>query len=306
MSYTINLEEYCNSFNVPKAVAGLLKIANEKQIKVIISCLSNLAGGISAEKISEDTGISLSEVEDALNFWAERNILVGEKKTEKELQKEPKAIVRKDERPTRQDVAKRGLEDKALSMLLNEAQMKFGRSLKTNEASSLVWIYDDLGLSVSVILLLLQYAVSEGRANISFMEKTAQAWVEAGVSNVTQAEKIIAEETNKKLAWGIVERIFGIEHRRPSEKEKEYANLWLKEWKMSEELLSCAYEECVNQKSKFIMSYTAKILEKWHKDGVKTPDDITKAASKNTNKNERRSFAAYNVELFEKMLNSDD
>ena len=54
--------------------------------------------------------------------------------------------------------------------------MKFGRGLKSNEQSTLVWIYDDLGLDVSVILMLIQFAVTEGRANISFIEKTAPSY----------------------------------------------------------------------------------------------------------------------------------
>ena len=56
--------------------------------------------------------------------------------------------------------------------------------------------------------------------------------------------------------------------------EAELAALWLTEWKLTEEILIAAYDECVNQKSKFNMSYTAKILENWHKDGVKTVADI--------------------------------
>ncbi|MBO5020248.1 MAG: DnaD domain protein [Clostridia bacterium] len=97
--------------------------------------------------------------------------------------------------------------------------------------------------------------------------------------------------------------MFGIDQRKPSTKETEYARLWLEEWKLDEEILAAAYEECVNQKSKFIMSYTAKIIEKWHKDGVKCVEDIKKKRNKSEQK---ASFATYDLELFEKKLNSDD
>lgn len=303
MSYNINPAAFSAAFLVPTSVAQKIKIANEKQLKVILYILANLSGGIDAKKISEECGIELSQVEDALLFWQQCELLQGQKEIEKKDEPQPKRIAARDERPSRVDVARRGLEDKNLNMLLNEAQFKFGRNLKTNEAAALVWIYDDLGLDISVILLLLQYALSEKRLNITFLEKTAVKWVEDGIDSVAKAEKYISDAIINKLAWSRVEKIFGIDQRKPSTKETEYARLWLEEWKLDEEILAAAYEECVNQKSKFIMSYTAKIIEKWHKDGVKCVEDIKKKRNKSEQK---ASFATYDLELFEKKLNSDD
>ena len=65
----------------------------------------------------------------------------------------------------------------------------------------------------------------------------------------------------------------------------------------SPDILTAAYEECVNQKSKFSMSYVAKILENWHKNGDKPTE------SKKETKN---NFATHDLDLFEKMLNSKD
>ncbi|MBP3706362.1 MAG: DnaD domain protein, partial [Clostridia bacterium] len=177
MSYNINPAAFSAAFLVPTSVAQKIKIANEKQLKVILYILANLSGGIDAKKISEECGIELSQVEDALLFWQQCELLQGQKEIEKKDEPQPKRIAARDERPSRVDVARRGLEDKNLNMLLNEAQFKFGRNLKTNEAAALVWIYDDLGLDISVILLLLQYALSEKRLNITFLEKTAVKWV---------------------------------------------------------------------------------------------------------------------------------
>ena len=305
MSYNINPSAFSAVFTVPMAVAEKIKIANEKQIKVILYILANLSGGIDAQKISEECSIPLYDVEDALLYWAQCGILSGEKEVKAIRENAPKKAVIKDERPTRADVARRGLEDKALNMLLSEAQLKFGRNLKTNESAGLVWIYDDLGLDISVILLLLQYALSEERLNITFLEKTAVKWVEKGIDDVLKAEKYITDEANKKLAWSRVERAFGIEHRKPSEKESEFAALWICEWGLDEEILNAAYDECVNQKSKFNMSYTAKILENWHKDGVKTAADIKKK-EKPQEKSKKRSFATYDIELYKQKLKSDD
>ena len=244
-------------------------------------------------------------VEEALDYWAQSGVLKGEKEVKTAAAEPNKRVVAKSARPSRGDVARRGLEDKNLSMLLSEAQLKFGRNLKTNESAGLVWIYDDLGLDTSVVLLLLQYALSEERLNITFLEKTAAKWVEMGIDSVLKAEKFISDQASKKLSWRCVERAFGIEHRKPSEKETELAALWLTEWKLTEEILIAAYDECVNQKSKFNMNYTAKILENWHKEGVKTAADIKKQ-EKPQEKSKKRSFAAYDIELYKQKLKSDD
>lgn len=306
MSYNINPVAFSTAFTVPLAVSQKLKIASENQIKVILYVLANLSEGIDAQKISEKLGISLSETEDSLNYWVQNGVLTGQAPSFAVPEKENERVVLKSARPSRGDVARRGLEDKALAMLLSEAQLKFGRNLKSNEASGLVWIYDDLGLNVSVILLLLQYALSENRLNITFLEKTAAKWAEMGISDVTGAEKFITDEANKKLAWQVVERAFGIEKRKPSAKETELADLWLCSWGFNEEILVLAYEECVNQKSKFIMSYVAKILENWHKSGVKTADDVKKEETKKEKPKKAKSFAGYDIELYKQKLKADD
>ena len=63
-----------------------------------------------------------------------------------------------------------------------------------------------------------------------------------------------------------------------------------------------AYEECVNTKSKFSFPYTAKIIESWHEKGFKTPKDIEKQEKTA----DKEDFAAYDIDLFEKMLNTKD
>ena len=148
-----------------------------------------------------------------------------------------------------------------------EAQQKFGRNLKTNETSTLVWLYDDEGLDVSLILMIIQYAVAHNKANIRFIESTAVDWINKGVDSIALADEELRKMSLGEQAWKIVCSAFGLESRKPSKKETELATLWIDEWKLSKENLVEAYEECVNAKSKFSFAYTAKIIENWHKDG---------------------------------------
>ena len=180
--------------------------------------------------------------------------------------------------------------------------MKLGRNLKSNESSTLVWLYDDLGLDVSLILMIVQYAVAHGKARIGFIESTATDWVNRGISTIAAADKELNQMAMSEQAWGIVCSAFGLEKRKPSKNELKLSFMWVSEWKISREMLTAAYNVCVDSISKFDMKYVSKIIENWHEKGYKTPDDIEEKKSGGT---EKESFAAYDLDLFEEMLNND-
>lgn len=305
MVYNVNPAIFSNTYSIPTDVADkYLKIATHTQIKVLLYFMRNLSTGIDPEKIGKALSLPINEVQDALVFWQQRDILVGEAQKEQE----PKTVIINSDMPSRADVIKRGLEDEKLMFLLREAQLKFGRNLKQNESSLLVSLYDDYGMDASVILLLLGYAAREGRCNLSFVKKTATQWLQSGVETVLDAEKIISDSAKQNLAWQVVQGAFGIERRNPSDKELAYSNLWINEWKISVDLLKAAYNVCVDAKTKLSIPYIAKIIESWHKDGISTIEQLknNKTNEKNViNQKQKNDYAGYDINLFEKILNQD-
>ena len=209
----------------------------------------------------------------------------------------PRAVIK----PSREEIARRGNESEEVAFLLREAQTRFGRGLKTSEASTILWLYDDEGMNAALILMLLEYAAGLGKCTVSFIEKTASDWIKNGVTDITEAEARIAEVARKKSAWRVVETTFGIEKRMPSEKETDAAYLWVVEWGMSREMLKAAYDKCVDSTSKFSMPYIRKILEKWHKAGYTSPDQIAE-----DNKGAPRGkYSATNLDEIERMLDNE-
>ncbi len=298
MEYTINTSVFGNTFAVPSAVADkYLKTATHTQLKVLLYFMRNISGGIDPQNIAQALSLPLSEVCDALDFWQQCDMLVGEVKKHTET----KTVIINSELPSRADVIKRGLEDKQLMFLLREAQLKFGRNLKQNESQLIVSLYDDHGMDPSVLLLLLGFAAREGKCNLSFIKKTATAWLSQGVETVMDAEAIITKSAKQNLAWQMVQNAFGIERRNPSAKELEYSNLWINEWKISADLLKAAYDACVDSKTKLSMPYIAKIIETWHKDGITTPEQIT-AKKPKLKQGSKTDYAGYDLDLFEKMM----
>ncbi len=304
MIYNINPTIFSSTYAIPTDVADkYIKTATHTQLKVLLYFMRNLSDGIDTQKISDALSIAASEVEDALVFWQQRGVLIGEAKKEEEGKK----VVINSSLPSRADVIKRGLEDKQLMFLLREAQLKFGRNLKQNESQLLVSLYDDYGMEPSVILFLLGFASREGKCNLSFVKKTATEWLSCGVETVMDAERIVAERVKQNLAWALVRNAFGIENRKPSTKELEYSNLWINEWKLKEDLLKAAYDICVDSKTKFSMAYVAKILDNWHKEGIVSPLDITNKEKNATTqakfKNRNNDFGGYDLDKYEQMLN---
>ncbi len=299
MGYSINSSIYSSTFAFPTDVADkYLKFSNPKHIKVLIYIMrKNKVENI--EDIANFCDVSEYDVKEALLYWADAGILLADNSNTKT--EENTKTLQKSLKPAREDVAKRGLEDPKIFFLLNETQLKLGRNLKNNETSTLVWLYDDLGLDVSLILMIVEYAIQRNKANIRFIESVATSWVDKGIDNITDAEEELNLMAMYEQAWAVVSSAFGIERRKPSEKEKELSLKWVNEWKMSKEMLVLAYEICVDTKSKFIFSYTAKIIESWYKNGSKTPQDVQKT----TNSNDKMQ-GAYDIDLFEKMLNGKD
>lgn len=302
MDCYINPAALTTVFTVPADVADKhLKLARGEHIKVLLYIMRNMGKNPADEEIAAACDITAYEVEEALIYWRESGILLAVNE-EKRVMPSKKAAVIKNEKPTRNDVARRGAEDGRIKYLLQETQLRLGRNLKTNETSTLVWLYDDQGLDVSLILLIVQYAAAHNKANMRFIQSTAVDWVNRGIDSLTLADEELRNMALKEEAWSVVQKAFGFERRKPSPKEEKLSFMWVNEWKMSDKMLTAAYNACVDEKSKFYMPYVAKIIESWHEKGYKTPEDI-----KPKEKTEKQSdFAAYDIDLFEKMLNSKD
>lgn len=305
MGYYINPGAFAAVFTVPAEVADRhLKLAKGEHIKVLLYIMRNMSSGIDAEVIAKECGVTEYDANEALLYWADAGILMPDNPQPAAGKIKP-AAVKKQTKPARGDVARRGAEDEKIKYLLQETQMRFGRNLKSNEASTLVWLYDDQGMDVSLILMIVQYAAAHNKANMRFIESTAVDWLDRGIDNVSAADEELRKIAMGEEAWRIVSIVFGFERRKPSKKENELSLKWIDEWKISKEMLEAAYDACVDAKSKFSFAYVAKIIESWHEKGYKKPEDIEKRAG-SAGAGEETGYAAYNLELFEEMLNKKD
>lgn len=299
MDYYINPQSLSGVFTVPNTVVdNYFKFSKPEHIKVLLFVLRNMYKDPEISEIAEECGFSEYEVKEALLYWADANVLLP-KDIPAVSQKQKKTSVKQSSKPSRNDIAKKSEADPKIQFLLLETEKRMGRILKDNETRDLVWLYDDQGLDISVILLVIQYAISKEKANIRFIEDVCLKLIDKEIDNIADADTELHKMDLSEKCWQIVSAIFGIDKRKPSAKESEAVTKWIAEWKMSKEMISLAYDECVNKKSKFSFPYVAKVIEVWHQKGYMKPEDIEKAPKKN-------DFASYDMDLYEKMINSKD
>lgn len=305
MDYMLNPSAMQSVFMVPGIVAkSYLKLASAEQLRVLLCALSNISSGVEPAKIADELSIPLDNVSDGLDFWCEAGVFSCNKALQFEAKPEKRTTAKTEHpKPTREEIAMMGDTDEKVVFLLREAEIKFRRPLRFSEMQSLVSLYADDAMDVALILMIVEYAISEGKNSIGFINSTARNWLAEGVDSVSAAEEQIEKISRQRSAFSIVEKAFGLEHRKPSTKELEYSEKWVIEWEFTREMLKEAYNICIDANAKISMPYINKVLESWHNKGYTTVE-ATKTPKKETPSGEKKP--SYDKNLFEQMLDRDD
>ncbi len=201
--------------------------------------------------------------------------------------------------------------------MIDAAEAIFTRPLTTPEMGALVNLYDWDGLPGDVIIMIIQYALSNGKCNMSYIEKMAVSWAAEGINTHEKAEAKVRWLDARNEAWNRVCRLFGIEKRPPSAAESESVTRWMTDWKFTDDMIREAYNRCVDSTGKVKFNYINKILERWYKQNLRTLQDVRaenerkpeKAAAENRTAGKQTAPAkdqSYDLDEFEKMTLYED
>ncbi len=164
-------------------------------------------------------------------------------------------------------------EQKDLRQLFFIAEQYLQRPLNSSEQSDFIYYYDTLHFSTDLIEYLLEYCISKGSVSRHYMRRVALAWAEAGITTVLQAK----QETNLyNKNYFAVMNTFGIKGRNPAAPEQEIMSRWLNEFKFPLDIILEACSRTIRQTHQPNFQYADKILEQWHKSGVKSLADVEK------------------------------
>lgn len=175
-------------------------------------------------------------------------------------------------------------EQEQIRQLIFVAEQYYSRPLTSTEQSNLLYFYDTLHFSADLIEYLIEYCASKGTNGSHYMEKVAQEWYRTGITTVAQAKET-ANLYNKN--YFTIFNALGIKGRNPAPPEIEYMNRWLNEFCFSIEIILEACCRTIRQTHQPNFQYANKILEQWHKNGVRQLADIRKLDADHSEKKKR-------------------
>lgn len=284
MPENINFEKRSAGIFVDSAfINNLMPRANGEYVKVYLFALAKAteARSCTYTEISQVTGLLESDVKRAFEYWAEVGAIKMENGTVTFAQisypdssSSPAAgaadAADTSKRRNMEEVTGAVSASKVLSDMCMMAQDMLGKTLTSQDMSTLYWFYDALSFSPELILMLLEYCVSKEKRSMKYIERVAVAWHESGVKTLEQAEEYVRKEEEKTDYFGAVRRLMRINDRPFSQSEEAYLTKWRDTCKMSEEMVALAYEYCVLQISKVSFPYMDKIITRWDSRNIRT------------------------------------
>lgn len=266
---------------VPTAVVDrALKLAGAAQLKVLLWFARN--GCFEAAACAAAVGLSEADCRDAMQFWVELGLLQAEGEDPPappatvEAVNLPKPAPTEEKRPTFREVVARQKNCADFDYLLKTAEQRLGRTVTPAETETFLYIYDTVGLPAEVILMLLVYAVQNGKVKSrsgfrTYLEKAALSWAEQGIVTVAAAEAELCRQERRHTLREHVGKLFGME-RSLSLLQVEAAIQWVDEWHFSDEMLLLALAKCREKTERVNFNYITRILEGWFLDGITTPE----------------------------------
>lgn len=302
MNYTVNPQKYLGVTVLPSEIAEkYLKISSASQLKVLIASFSVSGGVFDCGKISSLTGIDEAEVGDILSYWAQEGFFIDSEKLpevpikseiqarEETQQPENTQAVREQteivtekadnttktipnnnpSRLTYNEICTRIAESESIRFLLNEAQLKLGRTVGTGDQSSLILLHDYYGLPAEVILCICEYACTKGKStNMNYIYKIGVDWSQREIDTLDAADEELKAIEKTNGVWKEFCIAAKIAYTTPTVTQEKYMSQWAGNWKFSIPVICAAFEEMKAHTDRISYSYMHKVLSSWHLKGI--------------------------------------
>lgn len=317
MAYRVVMKMGGSAFFVPMEVTENLKLCSAAQLRVLLFALSRNFSEVTPEIIAAKLGGNAEDAKDQLDYWVNRGILecddavtkaavplsaTQELPIESEEKTLSKATLKApDCKFSIEEALRLKNEDPSVAFVLSEAERILGKTFTRSDTESIVWLTSWAGVPPEVLVTVMEYCAGINKRNLRYIQKTALEWLDSGIDNVEAAEERIHILNESKNWEGCVKHALEIYGRSLVSKEKEYAENW-RIYKFSEELIHFAYEKCIEQTAKLSFPYINKILQSWHKKGIKTVEEASLESKPNTEK----EAPSFNLDELERRMMLED
>lgn len=258
-----------------------LREATREQLAVLFALMAEPE--TSYLSLSERTGATRAQIEDAIVYWQKAGVLTPEEvknasapAAEEKRTESGKYLERAAELPhyNTAETARFLKKNPGATGLIDCCQQELGKIFTTAETETIIGLLDYLSLDPEYILLLCAHSAKRGKKSLRYIEKTAISCHDAGILTYEQLEEHLKQIDEASQAEAALREMFGIGKRALIKKEKDAFFRWTAEWHMPTEVIARAYEIAVNRTKEPSVPYTNAILERWNAEGLRTVEDV--------------------------------
>lgn len=275
---------------MPKALGGYTKV----YLYLLALTHNPPEDGICLEDVCKTLDMLHSELIQALNYWAEQQVLSFKEESEECFElvffTEPSSMTesqgqmatsptKNSQKPiigqTRPEYSideinlyKNNSHD--FSNLVRVAERYLGRLISFTDQKILYSFYDWLHMPFDLIEYLIEYCASMNRTGMHYIEKVAINWVDEGILTVEQAKAKMAVD---KRYFKILNAL-GASRNTLTPTDRKYISKWMETYKFSMDIILAACHKAVTQANKPSLNYVDTILTSWHNEKVKTLEDV--------------------------------
>lgn len=177
--------------------------------------------------------------------------------------------------------------DDGFRMLVPQTEEKLGKRLKTADLQILAALYDDMGLPVDVIYLLVCHCIERAqrrfgpgrRPTLRQIEKEGAYWVRLGICDQDSAARYLSDYARKLEKTAAYMQALRLGGRAPVESEQRYILDWI-DMGFTPEAVAMAYDKTVFYKKELNWRYLNGILRRWHQQGWHTAEEAASGEQK--------------------------
>lgn len=158
-----------------------------------------------------------------------------------------------------------------ISQLLFITETYLGKTLRPDEISSILFMYDTYGFNAELMEYLIEYCANNKKTNIKYIESVGRSWAETGITTADEARArtgCIPREVYE------VFKAFGISGRNPIEPEISYVIKWNRVYGFSMDIICEACSRTIMNIHSASFEYADTILTNWRDASVGNLDDV--------------------------------
>ncbi|MBU5592339.1 DnaD domain protein [Clostridium sp. MSJ-4] len=175
------------------------------------------------------------------------------------------------------------LNNSSVKDMLQEVEKLLARPLSPKEMSTYISWERDLNFSLEMILLLIQYCISKGKSDYRYFEKVALSWFDSNIKTIDDAQLYIKRHEEKWNKYRRILNYLGIKDADIMKPQEEMLNKWVNQYNFPVEIIEKACSICFERLNRADFKYIDGILNSWHKDNIKTLQDISEKDARRVN-----------------------